>query len=144
MIMIIAALVAVVGGALLWFDIQARSYSPAQPVLTSEAKSYVKNLDLMDVQMQAAESYFKQAVIEIEGKIANNGDRQLSAILISCVFYDVYGQVVLRERVPIVRSKNGGLGPGERRDFRLAFDSLPQSWNQQMPQLVIAQIDFGT
>jgi hypothetical protein len=26
--------------------------------------------------------------------------------------------------------------------FRLAFDSIPDSWNQAMPELVIARIDF--
>jgi hypothetical protein len=59
------------------------------------------------------------------------------------VFYDAYGQVVLRERVAIVRSRTGGLQPGETKSFRLPFDSIPESWNQAMPQLVIAQVLFG-
>jgi hypothetical protein len=50
--------------------------------------------------------------------------------------------VVLRERVPIVRRQLGGLNPGQTKDFRLAFDNIPESWNQVMPQLVIAQIQF--
>jgi hypothetical protein len=51
--------------------------------------------------------------------------------------------VVLRERVPIVSRKIGGLAPGEIKNFRLAFDNIPESWNQALPQLVIAQIVFG-
>ena len=62
---------------------------------------------------------------------------------INCVFYDPYGQVVLRERVPIVSRKMGNLAPGEIKNFRLAFDNIPESWNQAMPQLVIARIDFA-
>ena len=54
--------------------------------------------------------------------------------------YDTMGQVVFRERVPIVRKP---LAPGETAAFRLPFEGLPDSWNKQMPQLVIAQIDFG-
>jgi hypothetical protein len=61
---------------------------------------------------------------------------------LTCVFYDRYGQIVLRERSSIVRAKDGGLKPGETKPFRLPFDSLPESWNQGMPQLVIGQIVF--
>jgi hypothetical protein len=49
---------------------------------------------------------------------------------------------VLRERVSIVRPRSGGLKPGETKSFRLAFDSMPQSWNQALPQMVIAGIRF--
>ena len=93
--------------------------------------------------MQKHESYLKQAVVEITGKLGNNGDRVLNVVEINCVFYDPYGQVVLRERVPIVSRKIGGLAPGEIKNFRLAFDNIPESWNQALPQLVIAQIVFG-
>jgi hypothetical protein len=37
----------------------------------------------------------------------------------------------------------GDLGPGDTKSFRLAFDSIPESWNKQMPDLVIAQVVFG-
>ncbi|MBL8220676.1 MAG: hypothetical protein JNL62_15705, partial [Bryobacterales bacterium] len=59
------------------------------------------------------------------------------------IFYDPYGQVVLKDRVEIVRVKTGGIQPGETKPFRLPFDTLPASWNQDMPQLVIAEIVFG-
>ena len=98
----------------------------------------------MGVEMQKHESYLKQAVVEITGKIGNNGNRILHVVEINCVFYDPYGQVVLRERVPIVSQKIGGLAPGEIKNFRLAFDNIPESWNQALPQLVIAQIVFGS
>jgi hypothetical protein len=81
--------------------------------------------------------------VEITGKIANTGDREIRLVEIYCVFRDAYGQVVLRERVPIVGPKMGGLAPGELKPFRLPFDSIPESWNQSMPDLVIARIDFS-
>jgi NAD(P)-dependent dehydrogenase (short-subunit alcohol dehydrogenase family) len=67
----------------------------------------------------------------------------LKTVEINCVFYDPYVQVVLRERVPIVGKKMGGLAPGETKAFRLAFDNVPEGWNQAMPQMVIAGIDFS-
>jgi hypothetical protein len=49
---------------------------------------------------------------------------------------------VKRERVTIVGAGGGTLGPGETKPFRLAFDDVPDTWNQVMPALVIAQIQF--
>jgi len=84
----------------------------------------------------------KATVVEITGKIANRGGRPLKLVEINCVFYDPYGQLVLRERVAIVKRTSDSLQPGESRAFRLPFDSIPSTWNQTLPQLVIARIDF--
>ena len=140
------AIVAVlaVGGAMFWYLERQAGRQPDQgPPLGVEAKQYVRYLKLSDVEIKASESYLKQTVVEIVGKIANTGDRPLQSVELNCVFYDAYGQVVLRERVAIVRSRTGGLQPGETKSFRLPFDSIPESWNQAMPQLVIAQVLFG-
>ena len=129
-------------GVVLYFYLRQPPPIPPQPVLTPEAKAYVRNLQLSDTEKKAITSYMNQKVIEITGNITNNGDRTLKLVEINCVFYDIYGQLVLRERVPIVRSTTGGLKPGETKPFRLPFDSVPDSWNQAMPQMVIAQIQF--
>ena len=111
-------------------------------MLTPEARAYLKNLALGEVQMQANESYLKQAVVEIDGKISNKGDRIVKLAEINCIFYDPYRLVVLRERVAIAGRKAGDLRPDDTKTFHLAFDSIPESWNKQMPDLVIAQILF--
>ena len=141
-VFILLAMAVVAGG--FWFlDYQTKRMTPAKAVLTPEAKAYVKYLKLGEVQMKATDAYLKQTLVEILGKITNFGDRNLASVEINCVFYDPYGQVVLRERVAIVRSRQGGLKPGETKGFRLAFDTIPESWNQALPQLVIAQILFN-
>jgi len=141
---LVVGLVVILGaGFFLLLDRASHRPPPPPAPLTPEAKAYVHNLQLMDVDMQKHESYMKQAVVEITGKIGNNGTRALRVVEINCVFYDPYGQLVLRERVPIVSQKIGGLAPGEIKNFRLAFDDIPDSWNQALPQLVIAQIIFG-
>jgi len=140
----VAAVVLGLGAAAFWWlDYQSRRAVAQGPVLTTDARAYLKNLQLSEVQMQAAESYLKQAVVEIGGKIGNNGDRVVKLVEVNCVFRDAYGQVVLRERMAIAGRKTGDLKPGETKAFRLAFDSIPESWNKQMPDLVIAQILFG-
>ena len=140
---IIAAVVLVAGAAgFLYLDHAAKQPPPPLPPLTGEAKAYVRNLKLSGVDMAAHEDYFKQRIVEITGQIQNAGDRVLRVVEINCVFYDPYGQVVLRQRVPIVSQKAGGLAPGDTKPFRLPFDNIPDSWNNVMPQMVIARIDF--
>ncbi len=140
---IIILVLVVVGGAGFWYlDKQSKSMPKDIPVLTADAKAYTRNLALSGVEMKAAEAVFGQTLVEILGKIANNGDRAIEMVELNCVFYDPYGQVVLRQRVPIVRRNSGGLAPGQTRAFRLPFDEIPKSWNQMMPQLVIARILF--
>jgi hypothetical protein len=141
-IVIVLALAAGLAG-FVYLERLARQPAPEPPPLTPEARVYVRYLKLSDVQMKAHESYLKQSVVEITGNIENAGDRKLDLVEIKCVFYDAYGQVVLRERVPIVSHKIGGVAQGETKEFRLPFDNIPESWNQMMPQLVIARIDFG-
>ncbi len=136
--------IAVFLGAAVWFFFLRGPAPSTQPAgLSPEAKAYVRNLGLSEVGMQAKESYMKHTLLEITGKLTNKGNRPLRLVEINCVFTDPYGQLVLRERVAIVRrSAAGPLQPGETRSFRLPFDNVPESWNQMLPQLVIANIEF--
>ena len=141
----IAGGVLIVGVALFAF-LQLHGGGPAPDLpLSDEAKAYVHNqfLQLEDVTMKSTESYVKQNLVEIEGKIGNAGDRTVDAVEVYCYFRDASGQPVYRPRVAIVSMKMGSLKPGETKAFRLPFDEVPQTWNQVMPQLVIAAVKFS-
>jgi hypothetical protein len=135
----VLAIALVLAGALLWF-VNRPQPAAANAPLSADAKAYVRNLQLTEVTLKATESYVKQTVTEIEGKISNTGGRAVRHADVYCVFYNSYGEVILRERVPIVVTN---LKPGETRAFRLPFDDIPGGWNNQMPQLVIARIEFA-
>lgn len=139
-IVIVLALAAGAGGFLYLNRASEHPPTAVEP-LTGDARAYIHNgfLPIQDVDMQAHESYLKQQVVEITGKIQNAGNRVVSNAQIYCVFVDSYNQVVLRERVAIVKQK---LVPGDTQSFRLPFDNIPGSWNQAMPTIVIASIDF--
>ena len=150
----VAIVIGVVGilglAGFLYLNHEANLPATPPPPLTGAAKDYVRYLRFVSADgksgeapaMQAHESYLKQSVVEITGNIQNAGDRVLDLVEINCVFYDLSGLVVLRERVPIVSRKMGKLAPGQTKPFRLAFDNVPDSWNQAMPQMVIAGIEF--
>jgi hypothetical protein len=139
-LVIVLALIPVLGAAIWYANKRAAEPPPPPPAATAEAKAYVKNLKLSGVDMKATENYAGAAVVEIVGNITNNGDRPLARVDLSCIFYDVNGMVVLRERVAIVKTP---LKPGETRPFRLPFEGVSQNWNQALPQMVIAQIVFA-
>jgi len=148
---VIAAAVILGGAGFAYLNYLANKPPAPPPPLTGDAKAYVKYLRFVSAdgqtpespEMTAHESYLKQAVVEITGNIQNTGNRVLDVVEINCVFYDPYGQVVLRERVPIVSKKMGKLAPGQTKPFRLAFDNIPEAWNQAMPTMVIAGIEFS-
>src|SRR5262245_40195646 len=119
-----------VAGLVGFFYLQRAASRPPAPLppLTGPAKDYVRHLRFVSAdgttpespQMQAHESYMKLSVVEITGNIQNTGDRVIELVEINCVFTDPYGNVLLRERVPIVNKKMGKLAPGETKHFRLA------------------------
>jgi Protein of unknown function (DUF3426) len=139
----IVAAVVLIGGGLAYYYFEKTGGPPPEIPLTTEARQYLPNLKLADVDMKANESYAGQVVVEITGKISNSGDKNLESVEIYCVFADSYGQLVLKKRVPIVSARMGGLKPGETKSFRLPFDELPDSWSHAMPHLVIAGIKFS-
>ena len=142
---IVIALLVVAGAAAFYYLNEISQRPPAAPPpLTGDARAYIHNgfLAITDSNMQAHESYLHQDVVEITGRIGNRGNRVLDKVEITCVFYDPYGQLLLRERVAIVDRAMGKLTPGETKPFRLAFDNVPLAWNQAMPQMVIANIEF--
>ena len=141
-LLLIAAVVAVAIAGIAYLQWKAGSERPAdQVVLTEAARDYLPNLDLRDVEMSAKDNALGQTLVEITGKIVNGGDRQVRNIRVNCVFFDVYGIEMHRTLSTIVRARDG-LGPSGERDFRLAFDDIPEGWNQVLPSLYVAEIGF--
>ena len=139
---VIALAVILILGAFGWLTFGPKPLPPPKPVLTPEARQYLSNLHLTNVHMQAAESYVQSRVVEILGEITNAGTRGVRVVEVTCVFHDYSGQSVAREQAFVVSGRSGPLEPGQTKPFRLPFDDIPDTWNQVMPSLVIAQIQF--
>lgn len=137
--LVIVLMLAIAAAGGFWFY-ASQPREPARPKpTTEEAKAYTKNLKLSGVNMKASVSYAGGDLVEIVGKIQNAGDRTISRAELTCIFYDPFGTELVRERLPIVKTK---MNPGETRDFRLPFEGIPPQWNQVMPTMVIASIEF--
>jgi hypothetical protein len=145
---VIALAMILILGAFGWLTFGPKPAPQPPPVLTEEAKLYLPNLDIDNVKLQAAESMVNQRVVEILGDISNKGPRVVKLAEVTCVFKDYSGTEVKRERVAIIGGPifgaKGPLAPGASKHFRLAFDDVPESWNQATPSLFIAQIQFAS
>ena len=111
--------------------------------LTAEARTYTRNLQLSDVEMKARENYFPASSRGDRGK--NRQHRRPAAgyggdlLRLPRSLRAIGAAAAVGDRQP----RMGGLKPGETKSFRLPFDDLPASWNQAMPQLVIAGVKFS-
>ncbi len=76
-LLILAAVVLIVLVAAVIYLNRPVSRSSSSAEALPESKAYVSNLQLSDVTMSATENFMKQQVVEIQGKIANKGDREL-------------------------------------------------------------------
>ncbi len=129
------------GGLLLYLQQASRGDSDA--VLTDAARAYLPNLDLNNVNMEAHEDALGQTLLEITGEITNLGESEVTVVEANCVFRDVNGQEIERQLSSLVSERTGSLEPGDTQTFRMAFDSVPEGWNQIVPDLYIAQIRFS-
>lgn len=136
---VIVLLTAAAAGGFWWLSTRA----PAEePQLTEEARAYLPHLVLSDVEMKAEEDFLEQTIVAIEGKITNTGERRVSLVQVNCVFREVNGIEIGRERGVLIGRRSGPLAAAETKSFRLAFDAVPADWNQTMPSLFISQIQF--
>jgi hypothetical protein len=133
--------VATVGGALIY--LQQANQGDSTVVLTDAARAYLPSLNLDNVSMQAREDALGQTLLEITGDITNLGQSEVAVVEANCVFRDVNGIELERQRSALVNERTGPLHPGETQSFRLAFDTVPDGWNQVVPDLFIAQIQFS-
>ena len=67
----------------------------------------------------------------------------MKVVEINCVFYDPYGQLVLRERVTVVGRRTGLPSYRQRERFPAGFRQHPGELEPATAGLVIAQIVFG-
>jgi len=84
---VVGFFILVLGGWLYWY-LQREAPRPQGPVLTGEARAYIRagSLKLSGVEMKATKSYMSQRLVEITGKIANAGQRNLKQVDLNCVF----------------------------------------------------------
>jgi hypothetical protein len=88
----------------------------------------------------------------IDGQVTNNGQKTVAAITVQVAFRGFENPIAHKETMPLalIRTRQpyvdtqpvsaAPIRPGETRDFRLIFDSLPQDWNQNYPEIRVIRV----
>jgi hypothetical protein len=115
--------------------------------------SYAANLPLSGLQMSESTSLSGGKSTFIDGKVRNTGGQTVSGVTVQVLFRNDEGMppqvetvplMLIRTREPYIDTQTVGsapLKPGEEREFRLIFESIPANWNQQMPEIHIIQAE---
>jgi hypothetical protein len=89
----------------------------------------------------------------VDGHIRNAGNQTVSGITVQVIFrndeamppqIETLPLSLVRTREPYVDTQPvsaAPLKPGDERDFRLIFESIPANWNTQMPEIRIIQVE---
>lgn len=138
----------------IWALTGSHSTPPPQNTGTglAPADPYAGSLSIDGLKMSEADSFAGSKVTYIDGQITNNGQRTLSAITVQVGFKNALGEYaqrisvplsLIRTREPYVDTQPVSAAPiqaGQRRDFRLIFDTVPPDWNMQYPDVRVISV----
>jgi len=131
-------------GVVLW--LYSRNAKPPASAEMAEAP-YASNLAISDLKLATAKNFVGAEVTYLEGKVANKGDKTLTAAQVQCIFRNSLGEIVDRPVVPLhveattiggtefIPLKQSPLTPNQQRGFRLTFEHVSGDWNMGFPEL---------
>ena len=142
---VVAALIVVVlVGALVLFG---RKKPAAAPSTLQPADAYAASLPLTQFAMSESENLTGGKQTYLDGQIVNSGGRTVVGVAVQVVFQndedlapqiDTVPLTLIRVKEPYIDIEPVSaepLKPGDEREFRLTFETVPENWNQQMPEV---------
>jgi hypothetical protein len=131
----------------------AGRHKTAAPNTLQPPAAYAASLPLSQIAMSESTSLSGGKSTYIDGHIQNTGSQTVSGITVQVLFrneeamppqIDTVPLSLVRTRQPYIDTQSVGsapLKPGDERDFRLIFESIPANWNTQMPEVRITQVE---
>ena len=149
---IIALVVVVIAVCVLL--VVSRHREPANPggAGLAPADPYAVSLPITNVQMSQAGNMAGSQTTYVDGQITNKGQETVSEITVQVAFHGLENPIAKKETMPLplIRTRQpyidtqsvsaAPIRPGETREFRLIFDSIPQDWNQNYPEIRIISV----
>jgi hypothetical protein len=131
----------------------AGRHKGAAPATIQPPAPYAASLPLSQLAMSESTSLSGGKSTFIDGHVQNTGSQTVSGITVQVIFrnneampphIETLPLSLIRTREPYIDTQPVSaalLKPGDERDFRLIFESLPANWNMQMPEIRIIQVD---
>jgi hypothetical protein len=126
--------------------------APVSPNSVQPLAAYAGSLPLSQLAMSESTSLSGGKSTFIDGHIKNTGSQTVTGISVQVLFRNDEGMppqvestplALIRTREPYIDTEPvsaAPLKPGDEQDFRLIFESIPQNWNTQMPEIHIVQV----
>lgn len=148
---IIAGLVVLVAVGLLLFAGRRKSAPAANTIQPLAA--YAATLPLSQIAMSESTSLSGGKSTFIDGHVQNTGTQTISAITVQVIFrndeqmpphVETLPLALIRTHQPYVDTQPvnaAPLKPGDDREFRLIFETIPANWNIQLPEIRIIHVE---
>ena len=146
--LVLAAAAVVVIVAAIYFSPGRQSPPGAAPqqahfAFGAAEQAYAASVHIENMALTRAENFIHQEVTTLTADLVNGGPRSLRGVEITITFSDEMNQIALRESRAVVNSPNPVLATGERRQFDIAFEHIPTSWNMQQPIVRVTGLEFA-
>ncbi|HVG28044.1 MAG TPA: DUF2393 family protein [Acidobacteriaceae bacterium] len=114
--------------------------------------AYASSLEISDLKMSQSESLSGGKSTYLDGRVANHGTQTVTGLTVQALFANDAGQppqvetaplALIRTRQPYVDTQPvsaAPLAPGGQAEFRLIFEGVSESWNQQTPVVHVIQV----
>jgi hypothetical protein len=148
----VAALVVIVlVGALVYIG---RKKPPAAPSTLQPPDAYAASLPLSQFAMSESTNLSGGKLTYLDGHVTNSGNRTVTGITVQVVFQndeamppqiDTVPLTLIRMKEPYIDTEPVSadpIKPGDDREFRLTFETVPENWNTQMPEVRLIQTDL--
>lgn len=149
---IVAAAVVVIGLGLLLVAGSREKARQAAESADHGPDPYASQLSIGDLKMSEAENFAGGKVTYVDGTIANKGEKTVNGVTVLVTFHNNAGEPpqttsmplnLIRTREPYVDIEPVSaepLRPGETREFRLIFEHINPTWDQQYPSIVPSRV----
>lgn len=136
--------VLVVCGAVYWMTRGNGATPGAPPPLPMGAaeQAYAPKIQFSDFELTRATNMLKMETTNVRGTVSNQGDRSVVEMEISLAFEDLSKKTIFTDTR---RMFGGGVTPlaaGENRRFELAFENIPDGWDQTPPKITITGLQL--
>lgn len=127
-------------------------HRPVNPSEPQPLAPYAGSLTLSGLAMSESTSLSGGKSTFLDGHLANKGSGTVTAVTVQVFFRNDEGMPPHLETLPValVRTREpyvdtqpisaDPLKPGDVRDFRLIFESIPDNWNTQLPEVRITGV----
>jgi hypothetical protein len=146
-----AAVVLVAAGGILTLE-HRKAVATVTPI-SAPLDPYADSLQISRLAMSQSANYAGGKVTYLDGHIANNGARTVTAVTVQVLFRNYTHEVAQNETQPLklIRIRDpyidleslsaAPIHPGGQNDFRLIFDTVSPDWDGAYPEIRILHVE---